>query len=182
MKYFVLTPETEQKLAEIKRRIHRLQNWGSIVSLEHLGINPEKQVGASYLSLKTLAARYQPDENLAYALWNTQRREEQILACFLLPKKINKEKIIQLIPGCISEEVAEYMGSLFLSEHPELPEIIQKSKESAEPFFQIAALCAGARHLRLNKTNPLISPDLFKILINKEYENKYVRLVADRYR
>lgn len=182
MDYIVLNKETEEKVKEISRRIHRLQNWGSISSLRNLGINTQQQVGASYLSLKTLAAHYSPDERLAEALWHTRQREEQIMACFLLPKKINKEKITQLMQDCISPEIAEYMGSLFLAEHKDLAEIIEKWSGSSEFFLQIAALCAGARHLILHKTNPLISADSFKILINKEYKNKYVRLVAERYR
>lgn len=182
MNYIVLNKETEEKLKEISRRIRRLQNWGSISSLRNLGVDTHHQVGASYISLKNLAVRYSPDETVAEALWHTRQREEQIIACFLLPKKINKEKITQLMQDCSSTEIAEYMGSLFLSEHEDLAEILEKWSASSEPFLQIAALCAGARHLILHKTDPLIQPEAFKILINKEYKNKYVRLVAERYR
>jgi len=101
MDYVILNKDTEEKIKEISRRIRRLQNWGSISSLRHLGMNTRQQVGASFVSLKTLAAQYTPDENVAEALWLTQQREEQILACFLLPKKMNKEKIISDLDKCI---------------------------------------------------------------------------------
>lgn len=182
MEYLVLTPETEKKLHEINRRIHRLQNGGCIDSLKNLGVNTERQIGASYVSLKQLALQYEPEEKLALALWNTRQREAQIVACFLLPKEINKEKITQLIPSCMSTEIAEYVGAVLVSEHPELTVILKEWTDSAEPFLQIAALCAGAKHLILHKNKAAFSPDFFKTLVKKEYKDKYVQLVAQRYR
>lgn len=182
MDYVILTKETEKKVQEIRRRIRRLQNWGSIASLRHLGISTRQQVGASFVSLKELAAQYTPDETVAEALWLTRQREEQILACFLLPQTTNKEKITQFMPHCLSPEIAEYMGSLVIAGHPGIREITENWCQSSEPFLQIAALCAVARHLVLHKTAPLISQDEFKALVNREYKDKYVRLVAERYR
>lgn len=182
MDYVILTKETEEKIQEIRRRIRRLQNWGSISSLRHLGVNARQQVGASFVSLKELAARYTPDETVAEALWLTRQREEQILACFLLPKTTNKEKITQFMPHCLSPEIAEYVGSLVIAEHPGIRGIMESWCRSSEPFLQIAALCAGARHLVLHKAEPLISQRFFKTLTNREYHDKYVRLVSERYR
>ena len=182
MDYVILTKETEEKIQEIRRRIRRLQNWGNITSLRHLSVSTSQQVGASFVSLKELAARYTPDKTVAEALWLTRQREEQILACFLLPKTINKEKITQFMPYCLNPEIAEYMGSLVIASHPDIREIIENWSQSSEPFLQIAALCAGARHLVLHKTAPLISQEEFKTLVTKEYEDRYVRLVAERYR
>ena len=98
MEYAVLSPDTQKTFQEIQQRIRRLQNWGSIASLKNLGLPSGNQVGASFVSLKQLASSYSPDEQLAFLLWNTQKREEQIIACLLLPKKINKEKIIYIDP------------------------------------------------------------------------------------
>lgn len=177
-----MTSETSARLREIRKRIFRLQNGGHIESLKNLGIDTAGQIGASFVSLKNLAAGYEPDENLATLLWYTHRREEQILACFLLPKKINKEKITQLIGSCYNEEIAEYFGSIYLCHSEELPVLTEEWKDSPLPFRQIALLTAYARHFLLYKSNPVLSRDLFKTLVNKEYENKYVNLVAGRYR
>lgn len=177
-----MTPETSARLREIRKRIFRLQNGGNIESLQNMGINTTGQIGASFVSLKKLAADYEPDEELATLLWFTHRREEQIMACLLLPKKINKEKITQLIKDCYNEEIAEYFGSLFLCHSGELPLLAEEWSDSRFPFQQIALLTAGARHFILYKSNPVLSRDLFKTLVNKEYENKYVNLVARRYR
>lgn len=182
MNYLVLTPETEKKLQEINRRIRRLQNGGCIDSLKNLGVNIQGQIGASYVSLKQLALQYEPDEKLAFALWNTRQREAQIVACFLFPVHINKEKITQLISGCMSTEIAEYIGAVLVSGHPELTEILKEWTESSEPFLQIAALCAGAKHLMLCKGKAAFTPEFFKTLVKKDYTDKYVQLVARRYR
>ena len=83
MEYAVLSPDTQKTFQEIQQRIRRLQNWGSIASLKNLGLPSGNQVGASFVSLKQLASSYSPDEQLAFLLWNTQKREEQIIACLL---------------------------------------------------------------------------------------------------
>lgn len=182
MEYVVLSSETQKTFQEIQQRIRRLQNWGSIANLKNLGINPGNQVGASFVSLKQLASRYSPDEQIAFLLWNTRKREEQILACLLLPKKINKEKITQLIQNCYNFEVAEYLGSLYLYNFENLTEIVTEWIDSQKPFMQIAALTACARHLILFKSQSVISKDFFNTLIYKDYKDKYVYLVAQRYR
>lgn len=182
MEYTVIEEDTQKKVNEIRRRIRRLQNRGCIDSLEKIGVNTQGQVGASYLSLKKLAGQYEADEKVASLLWATQQREEQIIACFLLPKKIIKEKITQLMHLCSRSEIAEYFGSVFLFQHAELPEIAREWSNSSIPFLQTAALTACARHLLLNKEKPEISPDFFKTLVNKDYEDPYVRLVAGRYK
>ncbi len=182
MEYIVVDRKIHEKLSEIQRRIRRLQNWGCIDSLKNLGADTQNQIGASFVSLKTLAGQYTPDEKIASLLWNTGKREEQIVACFLLPKKINKEKITQLFSNCRSHEIAEYIGSIYLSAHPELPEIMKNWIASSNPYFQTAALTAGARHLLLHKSDSLISPAYFKQLTEAEYNDRYTQLVALRYR
>lgn len=182
MEYAVLSSDTLKTFREIQKRIRRLQNWGSIDSLKHLGINPGNQVGASFVSLKKLASGYFPNEQIACLLWNTQRREEQIVACLLLPKKINKEKITQLIQSCCNFEIAEYFGSFFLYDFENLSEIATKWINSPDPFMQIAVLTACARHLILNKSRTVISKEFFNSMISNNYKDKYVQLVAQRYR
>ena len=100
----------------------------------------------------------------------------------LLPKKINKEKITQLIQNCYNFEVAEYLGSFFLYNFEKLTEIATEWINSEKPYMQIAALTACARHLILFKSQPAISKDFFNNLIHNDYKDKYVQLVARRYR
>ena len=86
-------PTYERSFQQILSRIRRLQSGGTIDSLQDIGANTDHQIGASYVSLKELAATYPPDEKLALLLWNQGQREEQIVACLLFPQDLNKEKL-----------------------------------------------------------------------------------------
>lgn len=182
MDFIVIDKASEAKYKQIRRRIGRLQNGGSIDSLRNLGVNTAGQIGASYVSLKTLAADYETDEKLSTLLWGCKTREEQIIACFLFPPELNREKITQLTKECFNTEIAEYLGSIFLSKHPEVAAITKNWINSPDFHLQIAAITATARYLRLYKNGPLITPEYFKTMIYNEYQNKYVQLVAHRYR
>ncbi len=177
-----LSPHTEKKAAEIRRRIRRLQNGGSVESLRRIGADISGQVGASYVSLRELAGRYTPEETLATLLWGTRLREEQIIACLLFPENLNKEKITQLADTCHSLEIAEYFGSLLLFRSKELAKIARAFGNSGVPARQVAALTGCARHLLLNRSNSLITPSFFALLVNRTYREKYVEVVASRYR
>ncbi|MDR1755922.1 MAG: hypothetical protein LBR65_03050 [Culturomica sp.] len=182
LSYAYLSPHTEEKAAEIRRRIRRLQNGGTVESLRRIGADTSGQIGAGYVSLRELAGRYAPEEALATLLWGTGQREEQIVACLLFPDTLNKEKITQLADNCSSLEVAEYFGSLLLSRSKALAEIAPEFGNSGVPARQVAALTGCARHLRLNRSNPLITQAFFTSLANRRYPEKYAELVASRYR
>lgn len=182
MDFIVLDHELETKYKTLLRRIHRLQSGGTIDSIQKTGADTRGQIGASFVSLKSLAGNYTPDEKLAILLWRSRKREEQIMACFLLPKIINKEIITQLTRDCYSFEIAEYFGSVFLSGHPGMAEIATEWSNSPCPFHQVAALTATAHYLIVNKKDSLISVNFLKNLVNREYQDKYVQLAAERYR
>ncbi len=178
----IIHKELENRFKEIRRRIHRLQSGGTIDSLKNIGADTSRQIGASYVSLKQLAENYSPDESLAILLWNTQKREEQIMACLLLPWDINKEKITQLITQCISFEIAGYLGSLCLCKRKDLIQFAIPWLDSGIPYQQTAMLTALARHLILYKEDPYITKTFFTSVVNRNFPDKYVQLMAERYR
>lgn len=180
--FILLNPQLEKTFAEICNRIRCLQSGGTIDSLQTIGAATANQIGASYVSLKALATEYLPDEKLATLLWKQQKREEQIMACFLFPLSMNREKITQFAKTCSSYEIAGYLGSIFLCQHAELAEIVSDWGKSDSPFLQIAVLSAAARHLIISKNKSLISETEFKRLVSQSYSDKYVELVAQRYR
>lgn len=182
MEFIVLSQELEEKFNRISRRIHHLQSGGTIESIQTLGVDTRGQIGASFVSLKTLAATFEPDDQLAMLLWKQQKREEQIVACFLFSPNLNKEKIAQLTHSCFSFEIAEYLGSILLSRHPDLKAIAEYGINSPEPFLQVSTLTAIARHLIINKKNPLLTTDFFQQMIKNVFYNGYVEMVAERYR
>lgn len=182
MEFKIVTQELDELLHEIRRRIRRLQSGGTIDSLMNIGANTENQIGASFLSLKKLATAYQPNEEIALLLWNSQKREEQIVACFLFPNDLITEKITQLNESCLNTEIAGYLGSIYLYRYPNLPKIVHTWLDSNIPYQQIAILTAMARHLIINKDSSSIPRELFLLAIQRHYGDKYVQLIADRYR
>lgn len=182
MEYTILDKQANETFEEILRRIYLLQSGGTIDSLQAIGADTKRQLGASYVSLKNLAASYTPNEQIALLLWNQQKREEQILACFLLPVDLNKEKITQLIRDCISFEIAGYFGSLYLHKRSDLKDFAMAWLNSEIPFLQLATLTALSRYLILHKENGEITTEFYKSAINRNYKDKYVQLAAERYR
>lgn len=178
----IIDSDLEARFGEIRRRIRRLQSGGTLDSLQHIGASIDGQIGASFVSLRQLARRYLPDEALALLLWNVRRREEQIMACLLLPAEVKKEKIARLEETCGSYEIAGYLGSLYLCRRPDLDEIAGSWIESGRPFLQTAVLTALARYLILHKKDGKIGRAFFQAVLNRPYADPYVRLIAERYR
>lgn len=182
MEFKIVDKNLDALFQEILKRISRLQSGGTIDSLKEIGADTDKQIGASYVSLKQLTSNYNPNEALALLLWNVRRREEQIMACLLLPGNINKEKITQLTDYCLNYEIAGYLGSLFLYKYSFLAEIARDLIESDIPYRQIAMLTALARHLIIYKEDSQITKEFFSSILQREFKDKYVRLAVDRYR
>lgn len=182
MDFKIIDKNLDSRFREILRRIRRLQSGGTIDSMKEIGANTDNQIGASYVSLKQLATQYEPDEPLALLLWNTHKREEQIVACMLLPLQMNREKITQLIPDCLNAEIAGYVGSLYLFRYPDLNAIANEWLESGQPFQQVAILTALARHLIVYKNDSRISKEYFHSIVHRDYKDIYVQRTAERYR
>lgn len=182
MDFKIVDKNLEDRFQEILRRISRLQSGGTIDSLNSIGADTSNQIGASFVSLKQLAMLYSTNEALALLLWNTHKREEQIVACFLLPGDINKEKITQLIQTCLNYEIAGYLGSIYLHKYSQLAEVAADWLATANPYQQTAALTALARHRILNKKESKISKEFFTTALQRNFKDKYVQLLAARYR
>lgn len=178
----IISQDLDARFQKVCQRIRRLQSGGTIDSLQTIGADTDNQVGASFVPLKQLASHYSPDEDLALLLWDTRKREEQIIACFLFPTTTNKEKITQLEKNCLNFEIAGYLGSLYLCKRSDLAEITWPLIETDRPYLQAATLTALARYLILNKKDDKITKAFFQSVLNYEFPNKYVSLMAERYR
>lgn len=182
MEYFVLNKKQEDTLNEIKRRIRRLQNGRTIDSLISIGANTDNQIGASYTSLKKLAESYVQDAVIATSLWAERKREEQIFACFLFPDNFEIQKVLKICKNCLNYEVAEYFGSLFVYRHKDICEIIDILFKSEDDTDKIIAITAIARHILIYKHNSKITKEEFLHLVADKFANKYVEMIAQRYR
>lgn len=173
----------EQIFKEISHRILRLQNGKSLDSMEKIGANTNGQIGASYLSLKTLAQNYPQDLETALLLWGTGKREEQIVACFLIPsERLIKEKIIQLLDICYSLELAEYFGTLVLSRYAEQVLLVNEFLQSDNANQQMAALACISRNRITKKTESPFSDNYIRGINTKQFNSPYVLNAYNRLR
>ncbi|MGL5682877.1 MAG: hypothetical protein ACRDDZ_07465 [Marinifilaceae bacterium] len=182
MEFFALNKEQEQLLNELQVRINRLQSGGTLDSVANVGGSTAKHIGASFLSLKTLAARYAKDDKIATILWNSGKREQQIVASFLFTEALNTEKIIQLLSKALNNEVVEYFGSQFMAKHPILPQFASECRDSEDSNIQLVLLSGCAKHLQIYKSDSKIDKEFFELLVNKSYKDPYITLVANRYK
>lgn len=175
--------QEEERFQEIRRRILRLQSGKSLDSMEKVGADTRGQIGASFLSLKTLAKNYPPDHETALLLWGTGKREEQIVACFLFPPEgLAAEEIVRLLGHCHSPEIAEYFGTLVLSKHPDAAGLVDEFLQSESPHLQIAALTCISRN-RIEKKAESAFPDTFVRAIDaSRFTSPYVQIVYNRLR
>jgi len=170
----------EKVYKEIKRRIRRLQQGGTIDSLLMIGANTDNQIGASFLSLKDLAKNYSTDELIARVLWGDKKREEQIFACFLFPDNLSKEKLLTLIDYCLSLEIAEYFGSMLLARQKAFKTFIADWQDTNNANLQVAILTSIARYNIINQGKDNVDKNLKDKIVNRKYTNKYVQIVASR--
>ena len=176
-----ISQQREELFQEIRRRILRLQSGKSLDSMEKVGADTRGQIGASFLSLRTLARNYSPDHDIALLLWGTGRREEQIVACFLFPpERLTRDDIARLLSHSHSPEIAEYFGTLVLSKHPELRPLVDDFLRSDIPALQTAALTAISRN-RIEKKAESAFPDSYIRAIDAaRFTSPYVQIVYNR--
>lgn len=182
MEFYALNAEQHALLKELMQRIRRLQSGGTLDSVAAMGINTDNQIGASFLSLRTLARSYKKDDKIATILWNSEQREEQIVACFLFTTQLNREKIIQLLSKAKNQEIIEYFGSLYLFDHPLFPQLLKDWSNSKELAWRLVILSGGAKHIQRYKSESKIDITTFEKIVMQHYDDHYIELVANRYR
>lgn len=84
-KYTFLSPEVQQRLQEIKRRIYLKMNGVTVEQMKNNGVVYSKNYGVSLPEIKLLAGQYAQDAALAQVLWHDNGRETMLLATFLHP-------------------------------------------------------------------------------------------------
>ena len=181
MEFYPIHKETEEIFKEIRRRIFRLQNGRGLDCLQRIGADTNGQIGASFVSLKTLSQQYTPNLEIALRLWGTQLREEQIVACFLLPvQMLTKEKVAQLLQTSSRFEIAEYGGTLVVAQREDVKELVEEFLHSDNPFLQTAALTAIAREQICKKNNSVFAHAFLQRFVDKEWAHPYPKRVFER--
>lgn len=75
----------EEIIRDIRKRCRMAMNGVASASMRGYGLNYKLNFGVSIQKIKEIAARYQPDKDLAETLWLDGTRELKILATLLYP-------------------------------------------------------------------------------------------------
>lgn len=101
-------PVIDKQFQEILAKIRRLKNGETVAQMKALGLNYKLNWGASVISLRELAKRYDKNHLLALKLWNKQWRESMIMATLLdEPEKVTEEQLDFWTKSFPTSEIAE---------------------------------------------------------------------------
>lgn len=98
--------DTRETIAEIKRSFRQIMNGEAARSMHDKGLKYKLNWGASLPDLRSMAAEYGKDYDLAAALWKEDIRECKILATFIMPVEKHDENTDDGRP-CMTADLAE---------------------------------------------------------------------------
>lgn len=105
-------PEQDQEFRQILAKIRLAKNGETVIQMKKLGLSYKINWGASLISLREIAAQYQPNHVLALKLWNKQWRETMILAALLdVPSKVTEEQMDYWTKSIETTEIAEVLST-----------------------------------------------------------------------
>ncbi len=129
---------TEEKIREIKKELRSAMNGVLSAQMRQAGMPYKLVFGVELPRLQSIAQEFEPDRELAQALWNENIRESKILATLLMPK----------------DEMCPELADIWVEEIPtaEIAQIISmnqlsQGKWSAELAFQWIATSHPMRQL-----------------------------------
>lgn len=101
---------------------------------------PDNQFGVKAGDIRTLAKKIKADKALALQLWETGNLEAQMLAAILLkPKELSASELDALTRSTSCAQVAEWMNSYVVAQHPDREALRTKWMKSKEPWTARAA-------------------------------------------
>lgn len=129
---------TEENVKKIKQSFRLLMNGVTAQSLREKGLEYHLNWGANILHLRELASEYEPDVNLAIALWKEDVRECKIMATLLMPHAGFSSDLAMLwIEQVRSQEIAELL----------VHNLLQHVSYASDLAFQLLAEADDTRRL-----------------------------------
>ena len=134
MEILLDNPETDRLFQELLVRIRRLKNGETVEQMRTMGVKYAVNWGASIISLREFARRYDKNHLLALKLWNKQWRETMILATLLdKPEALSEGQMDYWTRSLDTAEIAEQaVANLFVS--------------SKFAFAKALEYCCGKKH------------------------------------
>jgi len=88
---------------------------------------PDNQFGVKLGDLRAIAKKIKTNHELALELWDTGNVEAQLLATLIIkPKSLSAEELDKLTRSATCSQVADWLNSYVVAEHPEKEALRQK--------------------------------------------------------
>jgi hypothetical protein len=105
-------PKSEQQFRQILTHIRLAKNGETAEQMKQHGLVYKVNWGASIISLREIASRFEHNHLLALKLWNKQWRETMILAAMIdVPSEVTEEQMDYWTKSLETSEIAEVLNT-----------------------------------------------------------------------
>lgn len=137
-----------ETIKDIKSKFRLFMNGMVSQSMREKGMEYKLNFGIEYPRIKEIAAGYEPDHELAQALWKENIRECKILAGLLQPADTFYPEIADIwIEGMDYPELAEYTVMNLFQRLPYASEVVFRWMADEREMFQLCGFLLMARLL-----------------------------------
>lgn len=137
-----------ETIKDIKLKFRLFMNGMVSQSMREKGMEYKLNFGIEYPRIKEIAAGYEPDHELAQALWKENIRECKILAGLLQPADTFYPEIADIwIEGMDYPELAEYTVMNLFQRLPYASEVVFRWMADEREMFQLCGFLLMARLL-----------------------------------
>lgn len=137
-----------ETIKDIKSKFRLFTNGMVSQSMREKGMEYKLNFGIEYPRIKEIAAGYEPDHELAQALWKENIRECKILAGLLQPADTFYQEIADIwIEGMDYPELAEYTVMNLFQRLPYASEVVFRWMADEREMFQLCGFLLMARLL-----------------------------------
>ena len=135
-----------ETLKEIKSKLRLYMNGMISQSMRDKGMDYKLNFGIEYPRIKEIAAEYEPNHDLAQALWKEKIRECKIMAGLLQPVDSFYQDIAEIwIEDIHYPELAEYTVMNLFQHLPYASEVIFPWMADEREYFQVCGFLLTAR-------------------------------------
>ena len=140
--------DVHETIKEIKAKFRLYMNGVISQSMRDKGMGYKLNFGIEYPRIKEIAAGYQPDHELAQALWKEYIRECKIMAGLLQPADTFYREIAEIwIEDMRYPELAEYTVMNLFQRLPYASEVVFCWMADEREYFQLCGFLLMARLL-----------------------------------
>ena len=145
---FIMDNNIHETIKDIKSKFRLFMNGMVSQSMREKGMEYKLNFGIENPRIKEIAAGYEPDHELAQALWKENIRECKILAGLLQPADTFYPEIADIwIEGMDYPELAEYTVMNLFQRLPYASEVVFRWMADEREMFQLCGFLLMARLL-----------------------------------